>query len=185
MSRLLVAIALISCLCVAVFADSSHPGFLDPSSMTLGETGRSYIQLAITDTTTFTTLSRAISHRLDITALVSPLNLFSVSLQALVIDRLGPLNLALDFSSSGIRMKAGLLLGPLHIYWGRELADFRKWFLANASLSQNLVIEAGVEILQDTYQPIFGIILFPQNMPITIRGEYHGGRIIIAVGAFM
>ena len=106
-------------------------------------------------------VGRAITDRLDLWITTSPSDLFSLEVRALLVDRLGPLNMSFALSQGRLTLLSALLLGPLRIDWGRTLGkDEKKWGTITASKTQWFSLVLGLEH-NVRYSFLGGIRLFP------------------------
>jgi len=117
-------------------------------------------------------IGRAITDRLDLWMTTSSSDLFSLEVRALLINRLGPLNLSLALSQDGITLLSALLLGPVRVDWGQTLGwDEKRWMMITASKTQWFSLVLGLEH-SVRYSFLGGVRLFP-------RGGYWGLSILM------
>ena len=140
-----------------------HQLFLDlPIAESMGDRGLTGYRLNLSfGTGPSLQVGRAITDRLYLWITTSLYGLFSLEVRALLIDRLGPLNLSLALSQDGLTLLSALLLGPLRIDWGRIIGlDEKKWVTFTASKTQWFSLVLGLEH-NVRYSFLGGVRLFP------------------------
>lgn len=121
-------------------------------------------------------VGRAIADRLDIWMSASPSDLFSLRVQALLVDRLGPLSVSLDVSQSGFTLLSALYLGPVEIDWGRIIGPSdKRWLAITTSPNQWYSLLLGVEH-ETRYSLLAALRLFPHQGVWGISVYYRGGE---------
>lgn len=121
-------------------------------------------------------VGRAVTDRLDLWMSVSPSDLFSLRVRALIVDRLGPLSVSLDLSRAGFTLISALFLGPVEIDWGRTFGvSGRRWATIMASPNQWYSLLFGMEY-ETHYSAIVALNLFPRRGVWGISIYYRGGE---------
>ncbi len=124
-----------------------HPVFLGlPAAATLGDPGRASVEVIFSPAGATLGLGLALGARIDLFATVETPGGFSWGVRALVIQDLGPLEVALGLATRGVDFAAGLHLGPVRVEWGRTFAQggWRGAVLALSPLDR-LSLLVGVE----------------------------------------
>jgi hypothetical protein len=140
-----------------------HQLFLDlPIAESIGDRGLTGYRLNFSPGTgPSLQVGRAITDRLDLWMTTSPSDLFSLEVRALLINRLGPLNLSLDLSQDGFTLLSALLLGPLRIDWGQTIGrNEKEWVTFTASKTPWFSLILGLEH-SVRYSFLGGVRLFP------------------------
>ncbi len=151
-----------------------HQLFLDiPIAESIGDRGLTGYRLDLSSGTGLSLqVGRAITDRLDLWMTISPSDLFLLEVRALLVNRLGPLNLSLALSQDGITFLSALLLGPVRVDWGQTLGrDEKRWMMITASKTQWFSLVLGLEH-SVRYSFLGGVHLFP-------RGRYWGFSILM------
>ncbi len=164
---LVMKIILISILFVlavsAIACAYPHQLYLDlPIAESIGDRGLTGYRLDLSSGTgPLLQIGRAITDRLDLWITASFSDLFSLEVRALLVDRLGPLNLSLALSQDGFALLSALLLGPLRIDWGRTIGrDEKRWMMITAAKTQWFSLVLGLEHNM-RYSFLGGVRLFP------------------------
>jgi len=170
------------------FAAAGYPrhAFLDlPTAVPLGDTGRTYFQTRFVDEKPGFTIARSLGPGIDIFAVTTLETPFSLGIHALIVQDLGPLSVAVDAESDGIRVSGGLLLGPIRIDWGRTLSvEGKPWGTLSASLTQHFTLVIGVERIGKTLLFLGGARLHPFTGTWAVSLLLREGRVFFAVGGF-
>jgi len=162
-----------------------HQLFLDlPIAESIGERGLTACRLDVSFAEgPSLEIGRAITDRLDVWMSASPSDLFSLRARALLIDRLGPLNMSLDFSQGGFTLLSALFLGPVEIDWGRILGPSgKRWAAIITSPNQWYSLLIGVEY-ETRYSLLAAVHLFPHQGVWGISIYYRGGEWRASLGA--
>lgn len=139
-----------------------HSIFLDlPVAVTLGDPGYTSIQVELAGGKPTLRIGRAIGNRVDVLATITPQDLFFLGVRILLVEDLGPLNVALGLEHEGAYFAAGLFLGPVWIDWGRAIGrEDRRWGMVIASPKQSFSLILGLEYSRASISFIGGIRLF-------------------------
>lgn len=164
-----------------------HQLFLDlPIAESIGEQGLTGYKLDFSSGTGPSLwVGRAITDRLDLWMTTSPSDLFSLEVRALLVDRLGPLNISFDFSQDGFTLLSALFLGPVEIDWGRIFGSSgKRWATITTSPNQWYSILLGVEY-ETHYSLLAALRLFPHEgvwgLSIYYRGEEWGASLGVSL----
>ena len=155
-----------------------HQLFLDlPIAESIGDRGLTGYRLAFSSGTgPSLQVGRAITDRLDLWITTSPSDLFSLEVRALLVDRLGPLNLLLDLSQDGFTLLSALFLGPVEIDWGRIFGvSGKRWAMITTSPNQWYSFLLGVEH-ETRYSLLAALRLFPRQGVWGLSIYYRGGE---------
>jgi hypothetical protein len=159
-----ISVAILFVLVISAIACAyPHQLFLDlPIAESMGDRGLTGYRLDLySGTGPSLQVGRAITDRLDLWITTSLSDLFSLEVRALLVDRLGPLNLSIALSQDGFTLLSALLLGPLRIDWGRTIGrDERRWVMITASKTQWFSLVLGLEH-NVRYSFLGGVHLFP------------------------
>jgi hypothetical protein len=175
---LLVGVSVASC------ADYPRHEFLDlPVGSTLGEVGRSSLQLVWNGQAASFRVSRSVAARLDVTALVRGEDLFSLGARIVVLQEPGLLSLTCEVEGETLRMIAGLPLGPFRLDWGRAFAgEERRWVVGTATLTPGWAAVLGVEYGGEAgVCPLLGVRLFP-GLGLSALLCWRGGDLVVSLG---
>ncbi|MEA3239465.1 MAG: hypothetical protein U9Q94_06775 [Candidatus Bipolaricaulota bacterium] len=162
-----------------------HQLFLDlPIAESIGECGLSACRLDLSLASgPSLEVGRAITDRLDIWMSTSPSDLFSLRVQALLVDRLGPLSISLDVSQDGFTLLSALYLGPVEIEWGRIFGPTgKRWAAIITSPNQWYSLLIGVEYETD-YALIAAVRIFPRRGPWAFSIYYRNDLWGASLGA--
>ncbi len=108
-------------------------------------------------------IGRAISNCFDIWMNVSSDDLFCLHARALLVNRLGPINMSIDLSMNSFTLLSAFFLGPVQIDIGRVFgSEADRWILISASPNQWYSIACGLEFKTRNY-PIAAVRLFPHR----------------------
>ena len=179
-------VLILSILAVSVVASACpHQLFLDlPIVESIGECGLTACRLDVSFAGgPSLEVGRAIADRLDIWMSASPSDLFSLRVQALLVDRLGPLSVSLDVSQSGFTLLSALYLGPVEIDWGRIFGlTGKRWAAIITSPNHWYSLLIGVEY-ETRYSLLAALRLFPHQGVWGISIYYRGGEWRASLGA--
>lgn len=171
-------------LSVGACADYPRHEFLDlPVGSTLGEVGRSSLQLVWNGQEASFRVSRCVAARLDVTARMSGEDLFSLGARILVLEEPGLLSLTCEVEGGTLRMIAGLPLGPFRLDWGRAFAgEERRWVAGTATLSPYWAGILGIEYGGEAGgRPLLGVRLFP-GFGLSALFCWRGGDLVLSLG---
>ena len=167
---------------------SGYPrhAFLDlPIAVPLGDAGQTYLHVELAGGKPGFAIARSIRRGIDVfatTALHCP---FSLSVHALLLQDFGPLSIAVDGGSQGIRLSARLFFGPVQIDWGRTIGRKGKpWGTVSASPTQYVTLVIGVERIGGTVAFLGGARLFPPTGAWGVSLLIRQRRLTIAAGGF-
>ena len=162
-----------------------HQLFLDlPIAESIGERGLTAcrLDLSLAGGPSFE-VGRAITDRLDVWMSASIVDLFSLRARALLVDRLGPLSMSLDFSQDGFALLSALFLGPVEIDWGRIFgSSSKRWAAITTSPNQWYSLLIGVEY-KTRYSLLAALRLFPHRGVCGFSICYRGGEWRASLGA--
>jgi hypothetical protein len=122
-------------------------------------------------------IGRSVGRRLDIWMNTSFSDLFFLRARALLINRLGPLNMSIDVSADGFTFLSAMFLGPVQIDVGRAFSGVgQRWIAISSSPNQRCSFVFGLEY-KTRYYLIAAARLFPHRglwgMSIYLRdGEW-------------
>jgi len=157
---------------------SPHQLFLDlPIAESIGDSGLTAYRL---DLSLFSgpslSVGRSIMDCLDVWMISSPSDPFSLRIKALLVDRLGPLSVAIDLSENGFTLFSSLYLGSVQLDWGRIFGrDQRRWATVTTSSNQWCSLLFGVQY--DTgYSSIVALRVFPRCGVWGFSIYYRGGE---------
>lgn len=165
-------------------ADYPRHEFLDlPVGSTLGEVGRSSLQLTWNGQAASFRVSRSVAARLDVTALVSGEDLFSLGARIMVLQEPGLLSLTCEVEGETLRMIAGLPLGPFRLDWGRAFTgEARRSVVVTATLTPAWAAVLGVEYGSEVgVRPLLGVRLFP-GFGLSALLCWRGGDLVVSLG---
>ena len=162
-----------------------HQLFLDlPIAENIGERGVTACRIDLSFASEPSLeVGRAITDRLDIWMSASHSDLFSLRARALLVDRLGPLSMSLDFSQDGFALLSALFLGPVEIDWGRIYGtNSKRWATITTSPNQWYSLLIGVEY-ETRYSLFAAMHLFPHQGVWGFSIYYRGGEWRASLGA--
>ena len=108
------------------------------------------------------TITRTITPRLDVTYTARSEDLFDLAARALLVKELWPLNVVVGLSSEAISMECTLLLGPVHIDYGRTWgANDVRWGYIQHAFDQTVTLLAGIEMHEGVVCALLGIRIHP------------------------
>ena len=160
--RLCVGImTIIVALSTVAFAYPRHASLDLPIAVSLGNPGRSYIQITAPGEGLALSIGRAITPSIDVVVRISAQAPFSPLLHTMLLKDLGPLSIALDVDYDGLCIMVGLFLGAVRIDWGRTSGhEEERWAAITVSLEQRLSVIIGLEAIEKTISFLGGLRLF-------------------------
>jgi len=172
-------------LSTVAFAYPKH-AFLDlPIAVSLGNPGRSYIQISASQEGPTLSIGRAIAPLIDIVVRISAQTPFSPLLHAMLLKDLGPLSIALDVDYDGLCIMVGLFFGPVRIDWGRTIGhEEEKWVAFTVSLEQRLSVIIGLEAMERTISFLGGLRLFSAGGSWAGSILFHHQQLELSFGGY-
>jgi len=176
---------IILALSTVAFAYPKH-AFLDlPIAVSLGNPGRSYIQIRAPGEGLAVSIGRAVTPSIDVVVRISAQALFSPLLHIMLLKDLGPLSIALDVDYDGVCVMVGLFLGPVRIDWGRTIGqEEEKWAALTVSLEQRLSVIIGLEAIERTISFLGGLRLFSADGSWGGSALFHHRQLELSFGGY-
>ena len=147
-------------------------------AIVVGAPGETSFSLAVSNGTWQASITRSLARRLDVTATAAPDDLFDLGARVLVVKDLLPLHVAVDISLDRVSLFATLLLGPVHVDYGRTwgTTDARFGYVQYAP-SQTLTILIGLRTTNDRPRAIVGVRVHP------VTARLWGASLVVIDGA--
>jgi len=166
----------------------SYPkhAFLDlPIAVSLGNPGRSYIQIRAPREGPTLSIGRAVTPSIDFVVRISAQAPFSPLLHTMLLKDLGPLSIALDVDYDGVCAMVGLFFGPVRIDWGRRIGHKEeKWAALTLSLEQRLSVIIGLEAMKKTISFLGGLRLFSTDGSWGGSALFHHRQLELSFGGY-
>lgn len=166
----------------------SYPkhAFLDlPIAVSLGNPGRSYIQIRAPREGPALSIGRAVTPSIDVVVRISAQAPFSPLLHTMLLKDLGPLSVALDIDYDGVCAMVGLFFGPVRIDWGRRIGHKEeKWAALTLSLEQRLSVIIGLEAMKKTISFLGGVRLFSTDGSWGGSALFHHRQLELSFGGY-
>ena len=172
-------------LSTVAFSYPKH-AFLDlPVAVSLGNPGRSYIQIRALREGPALSIGRAVTPSIDVVVRISAQAPFSPLLHAVLLKDLGPLSVAIDLDYDGVCAMVGLFFGPVRIDWGRTIGhEEEKWVALTLSLEQRLSVIIGLEAIKKTISFLGGLRLFSTDGSWGGSALFHHRQLELSFGGY-
>jgi len=173
----LLVLTLLPCVAASAAYPSIAFGGL-PEAIVGGDPGGTSFALAVSDGTWRASITRSLARRLDVTATATAGDLFDLTARVLVVKDLLPLHVAVDIGLDRVSLLATLLLGPVHVDYGRTwgATDARFGYVQYAP-SQTVTILIGLDTSDDRCRAIVGVRVHPA------RTRRWGASLVVVDGA--
>jgi len=184
--KLCVSIMTILLVLSAVAFSYPKHAFLDlPIAVSLGNPGRSYIQIRAPREGPALSIGRAVTPSIDVVVRISAQAPFSPLLHTMLLKDLGPLSVALDIDYDGVCAMVGLFFGPVRIDWGRRIGHKEeKWAALTLSLEQRLSVIIGLEAMKKTISFLGGVRLFSTDGSWGGSVLFHHRQLELSFGGY-
>ena len=167
------------------FAYPKH-AFLDlPIAVSLGNPGRSYIQIRAPGEGLTLSIGRAVMPSIDVVVRISAQAPFSPLLHVMLLKDLGPLSIAVNVDYDGLCVMVGLFFGSVRIDWGRTIGhEEEKWAAFTVSLEQRLSVIIGLEAIEGTISFLSGLRLFSADGSWAGSVLFHHRQLELSLGGY-
>jgi len=168
-------------------AGGGRPGGIPtapPALLVQGDLGLTSLFVSFSGHGTQLVLSRSVSDRLDVAAVVTSECPFAVRLRALLVRDLPPLRVEAEFGFDGILLLGSLHLGPVRLEIGRSWGDAaRRWSVVRFAPRRNTALFVGACAVSGSVRPLAGLSWHPPRWALwSLAVQFDGTGLEISVG---